>query len=284
MHRHHCLYCQTQALQAQTVDAESLPNGKLTRLGITFLLASLYSGFELLMGQASHSLTLLADAGHMVSDSFGLAIALGAAWWAQRSQLNRSVLQNASPQSQQSQGQPFEIYAALVNSGGLIVMAGWIAWETLGRLQAGNPEVYSTPMILAAVIGLLVHGINAALLYGHSRLDLNLRGAFLHVLADAIGSVGILLAAIAVAQFQWVWADGLIGLLASGLIALSAIPLMADSLKALRWQHSRRLMTQLTQSGNVNSAAPWDVANFSQQLLPQPESVADELTQSDLGN
>lgn len=231
------------------------------------------------MGQASHSLSLLADAGHMVSDCFGLAIALGAAWWAQRSRRGRPVPQNTGDQNQQPQTQPFEIYAALVNSGGLMLMAGWIGWETLERLSVGNPEVYSKPMVLAALVGLGVHGVNALLLYGYSRLDLNLRGAFLHVLADAIGSVGILLAAIAVAQFHWVWADGLIGLLTSGLIALSVFPLVADSLQALRRQYS--VSSPLQPLEPVITLMPWDVANFSEQLLPQPELVVDELNQGD---
>ena len=269
MHRHHCLYCQIQENQSQ-----SPGETKLTRLGTTFVLASLYSGFELLMGQASHSLSLLADAGHMVSDSFGLAIALAAAWWTQSSLVRRTGYQR----HQATQNQPFEIYAALVNSGGLILMASWIAWETLGRLEAGSPEVYSTPMILAALTGLLVHGINAALLYTHSRLDLNLRGAFLHVLADAIGSVGILLAAIAVAQFHWMWVDGFMGLLTSGLIALSAMPLVADSIKALRNQGSTAPPVHLEVEGVT---LPWNVADFSQQILSQSDLITNELAQND---
>ena len=288
MHRHHCLYCQIQTEPLDAQIAQPDRRQKLGRLALTFALATLYSGFELITGEASHSLSLLADAGHMVSDSFGLGIALVAAWWGQH-QLHRArqvpiEFSGESPTEVSRESftdssvapervRTIEAYTALINSSGLLLMAIWISWETWLRFQADQPEIYSAPMILAAAVGLVVHGVNAMLLYRYSRQDLNLRGAFLHVLADAIGSVGILLAAIAVGYFHWPWVDGVVGLLTSGLIAIAALPLIGDSLGVLARQ-STALPSEASASSEAEyDVAPWDIAYFSQHMMASAKVV-----------
>jgi cobalt-zinc-cadmium efflux system protein len=126
-----------------------------------------------------------------------------------------------------------EVLAALVNGVGLVAIALWIGWEAVERLQSPPVEILSLPMLATASVGLGVNSVNIFLLHKDSHDDLNLKGAFLHILADAASSVGVIVAAIAVWALNWMWADGVISLLVSGLIIISATPLIIQSLNAL---------------------------------------------------
>lgn len=174
-------------------------------------------------GLFSHSLALLADSGHLASDCFALILALLASWIATRRKSNDFVLGTHR----------IEVLAALVNGLGLVAIALWIGWEAVERLQSPSVEILSLPMLATASVGLGVNSVNILLLHKDSHHDLNLRGAFLHVLADAASSVGVILAAIAVWALNWMWADGVISLLVSGLIIISATPLIVQSFNAL---------------------------------------------------
>ncbi len=89
-------------------------------------------------------------------------------------------------------------------------------------------------MLVTAGLGLGVNSFNAFLLHDSSHHDLNVRGAFLHILADLIGSIGVIVAAIAVWLMHWLWADGAIGLFVSGLIFTSTIPLISQSFNTFK--------------------------------------------------
>jgi cobalt-zinc-cadmium efflux system protein len=106
-------------------------------------------------------------------------------------------------------------------------------WEAFEHWQRPGLEISSTPMVLTAIAGVAVNGINLVLLHRGSRFDLNLKGAFLHVLADLLGSLGVIAAAIAVAVFHWLEADCVISAVIAGLILTSALPLIQQSWKAL---------------------------------------------------
>ncbi|MEB3229495.1 MAG: cation diffusion facilitator family transporter [Leptolyngbyaceae bacterium] len=203
----------------------SISTTKLALLWKVFILVILFAGCEFLMGHISHSLALQADSGHMLSDGLALAIALGATWIARRS---TPLLTLAVPQSR------IELWAALINGLGLLVMAGLIVWEACCHLQAPPTEILSVPMLITAVVGLVVNGINVGLLHGGDDQDLNLRGALLHVIADVISSVGVIVAAIAVWIWGWTWADGVISLGVALLIGGSAFPLVRQSVRELR--------------------------------------------------
>lgn len=205
-----------------SVHEAASPSHKIQVLWLALLLIGSLSLTELLVGFWSHSLALLADSGHMLSDVLALGLALVAAWMAQRSPKPASGLQK------------FELLAALVNSLGLVAIALWIAWEAVSRLQTPTEEILSLPMLITAVLGLGINTLSASLLHQDSHSDLNLRGAFLHMVADAISSIGVLLAAIAIGLFGWFWADGAISLLVAGLIILSSLPLV--------WQSCNRLL------------------------------------------
>ncbi len=196
---------------------------KLRRLWIALIIISTFSAAEVWTSSLSHSVALLADAGHVVSDSVALAAALLAAWIAQL------------PASSQA---PFgyrrvEILAARANGLGLVAIALWIGWEAIGSLQRGPSDILSLPMMITAAVGLLVNSLNALLLRGHSHDDLNVRGAFLHMVADAIGSLGILLGGLLIWAFQWMWVDGVISLAIAAMIFTGALPLIRQSVNIL---------------------------------------------------
>jgi cobalt-zinc-cadmium efflux system protein len=192
---------------------------KIRQLWIALALISVFAAIELGGGLLSHSLALVAEAGHMVSDALALGVALLATWMAQLPVSGRATFGYRR----------VEILAALGNGLGLMIVAALIGWEAIGRLQAPPTEILSVPMLVTAIVGLGVNSLNAFLLHGDSHDDLNLRGAFLHMVADAVSSVGVIGAAIAVGLWGWNWADGAISLAVAIFIAIGALPVIRQS-------------------------------------------------------
>lgn len=202
------------------------PTLKLRGLALVMFSVTLFAGVELWVGWLSHSLTLRADSGHMLTDGVAMAIALTAAVMAQRS---RAVTQG---------NQRIELLAALINSLALLAMAIWIGREAWTHWHGEPTELLTFPMLITSSLGLLINGANLYWMHGDLRQDLNLRGVFLHILADLVGSVGAILAAIAVTFLNWMWADTLIGTVVSVVIAMSALPLLWQSVTRLRHRPS----------------------------------------------
>lgn len=205
----------------------SIPKVRLLQTAL-ILLSSFFVA-ELIAATNSHSLSLLADAGHVLSDVAALAITLTATWY---SSLKRSKSVDCAIGRSGIPARP-EIIAALVNSISLVAIALWIAAESIARLQSPTPEVEGLPMLITAIVGLSVNSINACCLHSCCHGDLNLKSAFLHAIADIFSSVGVILAAIAVAWLHWNWADGLISLLVSVSIILLTLPLLIESIQLL---------------------------------------------------
>lgn len=188
------------------------------RLRLALLLAVAYMGAEVAGGLWTGSLALLADAGHMLSDSAALALSLFALWVAQR-----------PPTPQRSYGYyRAEILAALAHGALLVAVAVGIAVEAFERLGA-PPEVRAAPMFAIAAGGLVVNLISLLILRAGAASSLNVRGAFLHVLSDALGSVSAMLAAALLFAFDWRWADPAASLAISILIVVSAWHLLAEA-------------------------------------------------------
>jgi len=205
------------------IDSEVSQSQQKTRL-LWMALGILGSLFvaELTTGLWSHSLSLLADAGHILSDLAGLGLTLMATWLAQRPAFGQATFGHRR----------VEILAALVNGLSLLAIACLIAWEAVERFH--SPALISgLPMLIVAAIGLVINSINIALLHKGSHNDLNLRGALLHSIADAAGSIGIILAAIAIYFFNWAWIDAAVSLLIAGSVGLTALPLVQESLEIL---------------------------------------------------
>ena len=185
-------------------------------IGITLNLA--FVVVEALSGIAAHSLALLADAGHNLSDVLGLVLAWGA-----------TVLVRRSPTKRRTYGlRRSSILAALINALLLLVAIGAIAWEAVGRLQHPQPVASAVVMGVAA-IGLLVNGVTAWLFAAGRKGDLNIRGAFQHMAADAVVSLGVVLAGFAMRVTGWLWLDPAVSLVIVVVIAVGTWGLLRDS-------------------------------------------------------
>ena len=192
------------------------------RLSLLLGLVIVFAGVEWLVGSLSNSLSLQSDAGHMLTDAGAIGLALLASW------LTRLTLRR------QLSGQPrLEFAAALINSVGLLVMAGLISWEAFKHLTTTPTQVLSGPMLLTALLGLGINGMGVWILHADSHQDLKLRGAFLHVVADLASSVGVIVGAVAIYAFHWLWLDSVISLAIALLIGTSAVPLLLQSWQRL---------------------------------------------------
>ncbi|MBD3880451.1 cation transporter [Phormidium tenue FACHB-886] len=232
MYHHHHLGCPPSC--KSSIDSQSPSKARL--LWIALILIGCFSAVELWVGLLSSSLALLAESGHMLSDALALGLALFATWVARLPASNQATFGYRR----------VEILAALANGVGLVIVAAWIGWEAIAHLQAPQAEILSLPMLMTAIVGFGVNSLNAFLLHDDSHHDLNLRGAFLHMVADAVSSVGVILAALAVWRFHWNWADGAISLGVAVLIGLGAIPLIRQSLRILLEQTPSHLsLTQI---------------------------------------
>lgn len=169
-------------------------------------------------GFYANSLALLADAGHNLSDVLGLIIA----WIA-------SILVQRKPNQHFTYGlRSSSILAALGNSLFLLVAVGGVTWEAFRRFQA-PPEVAGDVVIIVATIGILVNGVTAYLFASGSKGDLNIRGAYLHMVADALVSVGVVVTGILMIYTKWNWLDPLISVLVGFIILKGTWGLLRDS-------------------------------------------------------
>lgn len=202
-------------------DRTTVPS-KLRLLWIALGLLSVSFIVEGAIGWYSHSLSLVADAGHMLADITALGLTLIATWFAQKPAQGRATFGYRRG----------EILAALANGLGLVLIAALIAWESKERFQSPEP-ILGLPMLVGAGLGFIVNSLNVLLLHQESHRDLNLRGAFLHMVSDAASSVGVIFAAIALYSWNWVWVDAAASLLVAGLTCMSALPLIWESLTVL---------------------------------------------------
>jgi cobalt-zinc-cadmium efflux system protein len=191
-----------------------------------------YVAAEAGYGLAAGSLALLADAGHNLGDVLALGLSWGAALLGRRGPNSRFTYGFGST----------SILAALANALILMVVTGGIAWEAIWRLS--HPvAVNGGPIAVVAAIGIAVNGVTALLFAGGRGRDLNLRSAFLHMAADALIALGVVVAGIAIVLTGWLWLDPAIGLVVSATIvygswglvkqatrlALDAVPQSVDA-------------------------------------------------------
>jgi len=181
-----------------------------------------YTVVEIVGGVFTDSLALLADAGHMLSDNVSLALALFAVW-----------LAGKPVTAQRTYGyKRAEILAALLNGVMLVAVALWIFYEAYGRLE-DPPDVLAGWMLLVALVGLGVNVAAGLILYRARSDSLNIEAAFRHVLADLLGSIGVIAAAATILLTGWLLADPLISVLIGGLILASAWGVIRDSVTIL---------------------------------------------------
>jgi len=186
-------------------------------IGVTLNLG--FVAVEGIYGLLSNSLALLADAGHNLSDVAGLLLAWAAVWLGRR-----------PPTGQRTYGfGRTSILAALANAVLLLVAIGAIAWESVRRFSSPQPIEGGTVVIVAA-IGIVINTATALLFMRGRKSDINIRGAFLHMAADAAVSAAVVVAGLLIAKTGWLWLDPAVSLLIVVVIAIGAWGLLRDSL------------------------------------------------------
>jgi len=191
-------------------------------LAVVLGLTAAFTVVEVVGGIATGSLALLADAAHMLSDNFALGLALFAVWLAGR----------PSTPERSFGYQRAEILAALANGIILVALAIWIFVEAWQRFSS-PPDVLAGWVAVVAVLGLGVNLVSAFLLHRHGHDTLNTRAALRHVLADALGSVGVLVSALVILLTGWEYADPVAGVVIGLLVLASSWTVLRDSVHIL---------------------------------------------------
>jgi cobalt-zinc-cadmium efflux system protein len=191
--------------------------GRAFLLGIGLNVA--FVALEAVFGVIAHSTALLADAAHNLSDVLGLAIAWGA-----------SALARRAPSTLHTYGfRRSTVLAALANAVLLLAAVGAVAWEAIGRFHTPT-EPHGTTMMWVAAAGVVVNGVSALLFRSGSKGDVNVRGAFLHLVADAAVSAGVVVAGAVLWRTGWVWIDPATSLLVSAVVLFGTWGLLRDAL------------------------------------------------------
>ena len=193
---------------------EHTHSGNKKTLFISFSIITVYMLIEAIGGIVTNSLALLSDAGHMLSDSISLAIALAAFTLGEKAATSKKTFGYKR----------FEVLAAVLNGVTLVFIALFIFYEAIQRFLY-PPQVASSGMLIIAIIGLLVNIIIAFVMLrgGDTKENLNLRAAYLHVISDMLGSVAAIIAALLIMFFNWGWADPLASVIVAVLVCISGV-------------------------------------------------------------
>ncbi|MGG4438470.1 cation diffusion facilitator family transporter [Priestia megaterium] len=195
------------------------PNNYGFAFGFGIILNTIFIVVEATYGIIGDSLALLADAGHNLSDVLGLIIAWVAVW-----------LGRKKPTNKRTYGfKKSSILAALFNAIFLLVAIVYIVWEAVQRFASPTPVV-GKAVIIVAVIGIVINTVTALLFMSGSKGDLNIRGAFLHMAADALVSLGVVIAGIIIIWTGWNWLDPLVSIIIAVVIFFGTWGLLKESL------------------------------------------------------
>jgi cobalt-zinc-cadmium efflux system protein len=196
--------------------------GSARALSLALALTAGYTVVEVVAGVLTGSLALLADAAHMLSDNVSLALALVAVWLARRP---------ATPERTYGFKRA-EVLAALANGVTLVVLAIWIFYEAVRRFD-DPPDVLGGWMLVVGVVGIGVNVAGGAILFRARGESLNVEAAFRHVLADLLGSLGVVVAAVIILATGWLEADPIVSVLIGLLVLASAWSILRDSTSIL---------------------------------------------------
>jgi len=214
-------------------------------------------------GLAANSLALIADAGHNLGDVMGLVLAWGAI-----------AIANWRPSSRFTyRMQAASILSAFANGAILLVATGAIAWEAIRRFSEPEPVASTTVMVVAA-LAVVVNGASALLFSRGGKSDLNVRGAFLHMLADAAVSAAVIAAALGIMLTGWQWLDPVASLLISAVILWGTWGLLRESVRltlnaaprAIDPREVRRYLSGLPQVANVHDLHIWAMSTSETAL------------------
>lgn len=243
-------------------------------IGIALNLA--FVAIESVFGVLANSLALLADAGHNLSDVLGLLLAWGAGYLAKR----RPTLRRTYGLRRSS------ILAALLNALLLLIAVGAIAWEAIGRFAHPEPVLGGTVIAVAAV-GVVINTITALLFLSGRKDDLNIRGAFLHMAADAAVSLGVVVTGVVIGITGWAWLDPVTSLLIAFVITVGTWNLLRQSIdlsmdavpEGVDLPGVRAFLASLPGVAEVHDLHIWGMSTTETALtvhLIKPEAKADD--------
>ena len=239
---------------------------------------------EAVGGWWTNSLALIADAGHMLTDVAALTLTLFAIWFAERPATSKKTYGYYR----------LEILAAFVNGIALVLLSIWIIYEAIHRWQT-PPQIAATPLTIIATGGLIVNLIAAYLLHSDHKHDLNMRGAFLHVVGDLLGSVAAIVAGVLIWTMGWQWADAVGSILISAIIILGAWRLILDSVNVLLEGTPRHISLAAVESvildtdgvGGVHDLHVWTISSGIEALsahITHDDSVSHSELLADVRN
>jgi cobalt-zinc-cadmium efflux system protein len=231
---------------------------------ISITLNTVFVAIEAGYGFVSHSLALIADAGHNLGDVLGLIVA----WVA-------TILVKRQPSTRWTFGlRRSSILAAFGNAAVLLIVSGGICLEAIQRIQ--KPEPIAGNIVMAvAVIGIVINTISALMFVSGSKEDLNLKGAFLHLASDALVSVGVALAGLAIVLTGQLWFDPVVSLIISAVIILGTWQLFRESLRLLmdavppgiEPTEVQRYLSQLSGVTEVHDLHIWAMSTTETSLM-----------------
>lgn len=191
-------------------------------LKVALVLTFLYMLAEGVGGWLTNSLALIADAGHMLTDVAAMSLTLAAIWFASRPATAKKTFGYYR----------LEILAAFVNGIALVLLSIWVIYEALERWDS-PPAIDGVRLGIIAFGGLIINILAAKLLHGGHQHDLNMRGAWLHVMGDLLGSVAALTAGVLIYALGWLWADPVTSIFISLIIVFSSWRLISASVNVL---------------------------------------------------
>lgn len=228
------------------------------RLVIVLLLALAVLVLQFVGGLVTNSLALLADAGHVLTDAGGVALALFAIWLGGRP---ATIARTYGLYR-------VEIMAAALNAVALFAIAGFVLYEAWGRLSS-EPEIQSGPMLVIAALGLAANVVSMLVLRNAQEHSLNMRGAYLEVMADTLGSIAVIGAAVVIGLTGFTQADAI----ASGIIGLLIVPrtwsllrqatdvLLEASPRGVDMEEVRRHILETPGVGGVHDLHAWTITS-----------------------
>ncbi|MBV6495992.1 MAG: cation transporter [Acidobacteria bacterium ACB1] len=194
----------------------------IRKLKIALALTFGYMLAEAVGGWLSNSLALMADSVHMLTDVAALSLTLASFWFATRPATAAKTFGFYRA----------EILAAFVNGIALVILSIWVVYEAVMRWLS-PPEIHGNGLTIVAAGGLIVNIIVLKMLHGGHEHDLNMRGAWLHVAGDLLGSLAALVSGLLIIAFGWLWADAVTSILISVIIIFGAWRLVSESVNVL---------------------------------------------------
>jgi len=244
-------------------DLASATRGLKIRFYIGIALNLVFVGVEIFYGLLSNSMALLADAGHNLSDVLSLVLALAAVYLGEKAATHRFTYGFGRS----------SILISLANAVLILMAAGALAWETIARLGS-SPEVPGLTIMFVAGIGVVINTASSLLYVKGAEHDLNVKGALLHLAADALVSLGVVAGGAVILYTGWTWVDPALSLLIVAVIVLGTARLLYDSLRMaldaapahVAMEDVRRYFEELSDVESFHDLHVWPLSTTSTAL------------------